>query len=537
MALLAKHREFTGQLSLPWPDAVVIPCQRGLKLLQQRRETLSQLGQPLPSDVVEELEKGLRLLEEVCQLTEQLSVQYSAQVEQLNVIQLQREWAKAEKAMWPISWLGKRKIRSALDAAVAGEGEPDVGKDLRSLVKIRALRSEVSALEMDPATDGIWAGLKTRPEVAQCALKFQHALGAARSEQPWQDDGFEPIAKGRCGELLAKELTRLRALMALDAELKALENLSSATSGLWAGIATQTEILEAALRFQAELRDVQASGALSRDHEAVARGECGEKQLADFQRVCQRAVVEQKLAACGDLRDPTAGLWRGLETQVDNVEKALRFHSSVSTAIANLAARPEEIGALKESLDRLIGEGNALLEPSGPITGAGEAYLSVLGVLQPTIDTLTVAGRFSDPGKADFEQVPLNELIERCAALIRSESRLHAWCAWRKVRDHAVTFGLAPLVAGIENGAVAQGTMRGAFETNYSRWWLNSVVEQEPVIRTFVSAEHEKRIGDFRVLDERFTKVTREWVRAGLCAEMPQQDSVTREFGVGSSAA
>lgn len=54
------------------------------------------------------------------------------------------------------------------------------------------------------------------------------------------------------------------------------------------------------------------------------------------------------------------------------------------------------------------------------------------------------------------------------------------------------------------------------------------MVDEEPVIRSFVSAEHEKRIDDFRALDDRFTALTRASIRAALCAELPTQESVTR---------
>jgi len=533
-ALVANHRSLSGQLSPQWPDSVVGACHRGLKLLQQRQEVVAQLGQPWSSDAIEEMTKGLHLLDQVGETKKQLSVSYSEQIEQLNVIQLQREWTKAEKAVWPISWFGKRRIRAALEAVVAGEGEPDPARDLRSLGKIRAMRSELSALDIGAATDGVWVGLKTRPDYAQSALSLQQALYAAKREQSWGDIGFEPIANGRCGERLAKQLACLRKLKAIDAELKSLDDLGPATDGLWSGLTTRTDCVDAALRFHAAVRGVRESGALPGNHEAVARGECGAALLSDSQHLRQRAVVEQRLAAYEDLRDVTAGLWGGLATQVEELERASKFQTSIAAAIANLATTPEEIGAVKAALDRLIGVGNALLEPSGPIARAGEEYLNVWGALQPAIDRLAAVAMLSDVAKTDFGEVPINELAERCAAMVRSESRLHAWCAWRKVREQALTLGLAPLVAGMENGAVAQGAVRRAFETDYSRWWLNAVVDQEEVIRTFVSAEHEKRIGDFRALDDRFTALTRAWVRAGLCSELPAQDGVAKnsEWGI-----
>jgi len=532
--LLAQHQELSMALSTPWSEAVVAAAEQGLQLLRQRREIFVHLTQPWHADVTDELRKGLGLLNEIQQATQQLSVQYSEEVEQLNMNQILRQWAKAEKRMWPMSWFGKRKIRKQIDALVVGEVEPNVGKDIRLHVKIRTLRSEVSDIEIGPPTHGIWTGLKTRPEFAHCALNFQQALDAARHEKAWEDVGFDPIADGRCGDSLAKALAQLRTLKALDAELKTLEFLTPATSGLWAGINTRTERLEAALCFINALRNVRESGTLTGDHEMVARGDCGLALTEDIQRLRQRAELERQLVDYDDLREVTAGLWDGLKTRTEEIGLALKFQTLIATAIANLARSPEQIDAIKTPLKRLLGEGNVLLEAGGPIAELGVAYVRAWSALQPTIDRLAAAGSFSDASKADFSDVPLDELAERCSGIVRSEHRLHAWCAWRKVRGQALALGLDPLVESIESGILAQGTVRLAFETNYSRWWLNAAVEEEPVIRMFVSAEHEKRIADFRALDDRFTELSRAFIRAGLCAELPSRDGITRnsEWGI-----
>lgn len=534
LALLAEHQGHSAALSPPWPDSALAACKRGLQWLASRQETFGQLGQPWPMAMAQELEKGLALLEGIDRETKQLSVRYSDQVEQLNVNQLQRDWAKAEKAIWPLSWLAKHKIRKELDAVVTGEGEPNVAGDLRAWVEIRALRSQVLALEPGIETDGLWAGLKTKPDLVRCALRFQSALDAVKNEQPWEDTGFEPISDRRCGERLATELARLRTLRALDSQLAELEYLGAATESLWAGRATQSEALAAALRFQEIKQTLRESGALTGEHDTVAAGDCGHILAADYQRLRQRAAVEQRLAAYDDLSDITAGLWNRLKTRATEVDQALKFQSAMAAAVSNLASTPEEIETIKAALDRLIGAGNALLEPGGPIAATGEAYLQAWGGLQPAIDRLASAGGFTDVAKTEFGEPPLDELMQRCDAIIRSESRLHAWCAWRKVSGQAMVLGLGALVAGIENGTVVEGKVRRAFETDYSRWWLNAVVDVEPVIRTFVSAEHEKRIADFRALDERFTALTRDWIRARLCADMPSQDDVTRnsEWGI-----
>lgn len=532
--LLAHRHSLNQQLSPPWSDTVTSGCLRGLQLLNSRREILERLAQPWSDGVVEELKRGLSLLDDIDQQRGNLSVQYSEQIEQLNVARLQREWAKAEKRIWPLSWLGKRTIRKALDAAVMGEGEPDVGRDLDALVRIRAIRSEVSAIEIGPAVEGVWSGIRTRRDFVLCALSFQHALAAAKQRQEWEDSGFEHIASGRCGERLARELMQIRALKDVDAEIYSFAHIQSDTAGLWSGHSTDVDALNAALQFKSAVRDVRESGVLPGVHEAVARGECGPTLTADFQTLRNRADVEQKLEAFGDLSDITAGVWNGLSTQAAELEVAIKFQGSISAAIGNLAVTSEDLGGIKRALDHLLGEGNALLEPGGSVAKLGESYLSAWGSLQPTIDRLAVAGHFSEASKTSISDLSISDLIDRCNTAIAAEARLRGWCAWRKARDEAQSLQLGALVAAIECGSVSHGDVHTAFETNYSRWWLDSIVDEESVIRSFVSAEHEKRISDFRALDDKFTELTRAWVRAALCAELPTQDSVARnsEWGV-----
>ena len=537
MGLLNTHRDISAQLAADWPQPVVTASRNGLLLLARRRAAHADLGLPWPADLITELQKGLALLDQVSKTATQLSVPYGEQVEQLNVTHLQRDWAKAEKAIWPMSWLAKRKVRAALESAVTGEGEPDVGRDLRSLVRIRALRSEIHALELGPTTEGVWAGLKTRPEFAGAAMRFQQVLAAARQDQPWTDEALDAVAAGRCGDKLAKELTKVRALKTLDANIAALENLGPATAGLWAALATRDQHLEAGLTFNAAREAVRNAGTLAGEHPGAANGDCGAAMAADWQRLRQRTAVEQQLAGFDDLKALTAGLWSGLGTRQDEVDKALKFQASIAAAIANLATTPDDIAGVKAPLDKLIGEGNALLEPAGPIAAAAQAYLEAWAALQPNIDRLSAAGEFTEATKTGFGDVALDELAQRCTAILQSAARLNAWCAWRKVCQQARLLGLTPVVAGVENGTIGYqggGAVRRAFETAYSRWWLNAVVDNEPVIRTFVAAEHEKRIGDFRALEAQYTELTRAWVRATLCADLPKQDGVTRnsEWGV-----
>ena len=532
--LVAQHRDLTAKVSPAWPEAVVARCKKALALLAERERVYVEISKPWSSDIVAELNKGLRLLDELTATESTLSVRYGEQVEQLNVHQLQRGWAEAERSVWPLSAMRKRQLVKVMQACAIGAGEADVAKDLPLLVRMRDLKTEIGNVQIGPVTEGIWNGLKTRPEFVRTALRFQEAVGQARQRAAWGDEGFEPVENGRCGSALAAELTRLRTLRELDAEIAAMQSLALDSGGRWDGHATRPHLLSAAMRFASALRDVQEAGALAGEHDEVAASECGPTLAMDYRHVRQRAIVEDKLGDFDELRSLTGGTWAGLETSDVAIERVASFHATLSTAIANLAETPDDAVVLRHALEQLIVDGNASLDSSGPFADVAKRYVAAFEALQPVLGNLCMAGSFSEGVAMHFNALSLDDLIACCRQIVAAEPRLKTWCAWRKVRQEARALSLGPVVDVMESGAIQPSEVLRTFETNYSRWWLNKVVDNEPVIRNFVSAEHEKRIGDFRALDRQFTDATRAWVRASLCAGMPKAETVTRtsEWGV-----
>ena len=534
MELVLQHRQLTARIRPAWPVAVVARCKKALALLAERERVHGALGKPWSADAVAELEKGLQLLDALAASEDDLSVRYGEQVEQINVHQMQRNWAEAERSVWPMSALRKRQLAKALQDCVTGAGEADCAKDLPILVRIRELKSELAGIDLGPVGEGIWAGLKTRQEFVRTALRFQESLAQARQQADWDDQAFEPIENGRCGAGLAAELDRLRILRGLDAEIGTMHSLAQDTGGLWAGLATRTDLLAAAIGFAAALRGIQETGALQGEHDDVASCACGEALAADYQQLRQRAIVEANLRGFDDVRALTGGTWTGLHTSEATIERLMSFDGRASAAIANLGDSPDDIAALRHAFEQLVNDGNALLGPSGVFVDAGQQCGQARDALQSKLDDLCSAGAFSDGVALHFNEMSLDDLVNCSAQIISAEARLKTWCVWRKVRDEALALSLAPVVHALEQGTIQPSELVRGFEINYSRWWLNRAVDSEPVIRGFVSAQHEKRIGDFRALDKRFTELTRAWVRAALCAGMPRADSVTRtsEWGV-----
>lgn len=533
-ALVRRHAELTKQLSTPWPASVAAACADGLAALTEHRQTHAQLGEPWAPRAVVQLNQGLDLLAQCAQLHSALSVGYGESIEALDVAELQRMWEHTEQAFWPKSWLGKRKVATQLASAVKNGAQPDVANDLRHWNAIRSLRQQLQAITPAQGCAHVWAGLQTQEDRVRTALRWQVALAAVREGRAWEDEGFDAIASGDCGAALQADLQRARRLRQLDRDIAAHGSLTRASDGLWAGHATDPDRLRAALDFLTDWRSHGQQGALDGLHTLVEAGDCGPTLARDHQTLRQRAEAEQALAALDDLRESAPGLWKGLSTKLDDLERACQLREDLTAVLTRLATTPEHISACKAPLLALLGDANELLEPGGGIALSAARYLQAWEAMLPRRALLATTGHFADFAQSQWQAMSLDEVIEHYQSVVRSEASLRSWCAWRQARDEASALGLAALVEGMEQGRIGAGEARTYFETNYARWWLNAVVDDEPVIRSFVSAEHEQRIRAFRTLDERFTALTRDWLRARLCAGLPSQENVSRnsEWGL-----
>ena len=99
--------------------------------------------------------------------------------------------------------------------------------------------------------------------------------------------------------------------------------------------------------------------------------------------------------------------------------------------------------------------------------------------------------------------------------------QLQPWSLWQMVRADAVARGLQGLVTPLENGEVAMTDAAEFFEFSYQSWWLKKVVDGEPLLSTFSSADHERKIAEFRQADERFQKLSQEYIVARLSGQVP----------------
>lgn len=531
--LLGQHREISAKMSAAWPPELQTRMSQALDLLDRHRKLHTELGTPWSPAISDEIERAVQLIEEMSQLRTGLSVKYGSGVAQLNVSQLQRDWAKAEKAFWPMSWLGKRKVRRVLETVIEDTGDPRVADDLSALVRIKGLLEEVQQLNPG-AAEGIWAGAKTRIDHARSALKANTALHAARMHRPFTLEGLDAALEGYCGERWTGEVQRLKILLDLDHRLTEFASLSEHSHGLWQGHNTDSAVFRAALAFERERLALHHRGMLQAPHQEVSEGQCGTALQRQHEWLQRRSTVEARLLSMTDLATECPEVWHGLDTDSRGIEQALKFHDSLTAGLSGLGLDPSAAAGARRSLHQLLATRRSELMDSGAVGQACLDVMAKLADLNGAIDQFCNNAAQPDTVRRAFADLGVPELAEAAVQLESHHHGLHAWCAWRLAQFDARNAGLSALVSAIEVGDVPPAQVPAAFEVNYARWWLAESVDGDEVLKRFVSAEHELRIQEFRTLDDEFTKVSREWIRAKLCANLPATDCIQRnsEWGI-----
>ncbi|VVE50958.1 DNA helicase [Pandoraea communis] len=534
--LVERYRALLGGLSSPVGSQVLDDLRLGVTQLERDTEIRTNLSKPWNAALRERLNDAIALLRTRQDEVDQLSLTYKDGIPSKTIVELQADLKELRDSQWPLSMFRKRNLIKKLKELATGAGDPDFAEDIEHLARVDHLTSQLKNFDdLSLPTANAWSGLKTEIDVARSLQSFQDALELVGERKAWEDVGLDPVGRGQCGESARDDLSRIRELRQIDQVVARMDRLGGGTAGVWNGYQSDVATVKAYLAFQAALAAARSEKHWEDDGFAtIEAGRAGAGAADDLKRMRELVSLGMRIQEFGDLSGKTNGLWNGLQTKLEGIEPALQFLDALANSLTSLAATPDALAQVKAPIALLLGDGNVLLEPAGPVVGAGRAYAAALRTFDLAVEKFADASGIPAVEQSSLLTALPNEISERARLVAKESNRLRDWCAWRKVRQHALSLGLAPLVSGIEDGTVALGSVKEVFETDYCRWWLNAVVDADEVLRTFASAEHEKRIHDFRELDRKFTSLTQQWVRAQLSAGLPSPTKVTHgsEWGL-----
>ncbi len=134
-------------------------------------------------------------------------------------------------------------------------------------------------------------------------------------------------------------------------------------------------------------------------------------------------------------------------------------------------------------------------------------------------DTIGAAEeKFSDEDILDYFQ-------NKAAALIDNIDMLAAWCLFKDIAHRLDQEGLAFITAALEAGTVTADNLLESFRKNVFRNFIETNVASDPTLSKFSGTVLEEKIDLFRNLDEEYTRLSKEYIRKQLIAQLPNSST------------
>ncbi|MGR9580507.1 DUF3320 domain-containing protein [Pandoraea sputorum] len=205
------------------------------------------------------------------------------------------------------------------------------------------------------------------------------------------------------------------------------------------------------------------------------------------------------------------------------VESAERWATSFADAVTAIAGHDIELAqTLRTKLQPLVSDNRSMLKADMPLGASLLSYRDCYRDFKAQLRQIVELGHCQaelglDPTAAS--------VIPRVLSLLhgwQSASRqLQPWCLWRKSRTNAISSGLQGIVDALEADEAPLSSVATFFEYSYQSWWLRKAIDREPVLCNFASAEHDRKIVEFKQADERFQKLTQQYIAAKLAGQIP----------------
>ncbi len=185
---------------------------------------------------------------------------------------------------------------------------------------------------------------------------------------------------------------------------------------------------------------------------------------------------------------------------------------------------------------QLIAEGREQLNSEGPIGQRLQVYLETYEYftkVESALKSVLVLDSQTPWGPTATTDY-LTALQERCNLWQQQLNGLKAWCYWRSVRRDAIALNLQPLVDAYELQGLATEKLQETFARGYYQWWCDAIIGTEPALFGFFSSAFEDKIQQFKIIDDKYTRLTQKEIQARVAGKLPkgQAQNPNSEMGL-----
>ncbi|MEO5955651.1 MAG: DUF4011 domain-containing protein [Nitrospiraceae bacterium] len=220
--------------------------------------------------------------------------------------------------------------------------------------------------------------------------------------------------------------------------------------------------------------------------------------------------------------------YKGPDTDWAAVQRYEQWGKCFEEAIGRFVSSGDESAraTMTEQLRKLVSEQRSLLLPTGAVSGGLTVFRDAWYELR---NQLAVVTELSGAGQALAGEPAVAGLPSRVKAIVggwtSARRSLRLWCRWRQLRREALAAELEAVIRALEEGMISALDLNAYAEYSYQNWWLKAVTDREPALRNFASADHDRKILEFRQADEHFQKLTEQYIVAVLAEKVPRQQA------------
>ena len=232
----------------------------------------------------------------------------------------------------------------------------------------------------------------------------------------------------------------------------------------------------------------------------------------------ERRLAEAPSAVTGRL----GAHWADGEADWTTLTGLMERGASLQQAILTQAdGHPDRLTSLRESCAQLLAQAGDLLGESSPLVGRLRGFVTRWADCASRTDELATSLRLDRTELPSAETYPgrWTKLLDR---LDEHRSHLPNWCRYREALDRAHDAGMHPLLESLDKGSLPPENLPESATAAYYRTFLRRLLNLSPVLRDFWGDEQEKRIQAFQDLDQRYTALTAQIIRARLAGSLPR---------------
>lgn len=213
----------------------------------------------------------------------------------------------------------------------------------------------------------------------------------------------------------------------------------------------------------------------------------------------------------------------GVKTDWELVNRHEKWVKIFSEVVIQIGGRnTSTVESLRATLAPLVNENRTLLTSDHEV---GQTLSVFRDALRQARDAIMHVEKLAQNEGSFSEEGDVSGFLPRLLGILQawkhSSPVLNGWCSWRRVRTQAMDRGLQEVVSSLESGTVSLKDIVDFFEYSYQSWWLKKTIDSDPLLRGFSTADHQRKIREFRETDKRFQELTQQYIVAKLAGNIP----------------